>query len=61
MESRQYSKIRLSLEALRENDEIGRVLRRIAERNGIQKDVTNRSRTADTGRLTRASTNFERD
>lgn len=37
MESRQYSKIRLSLEALRENDEIGRVLRRIAERNGIQK------------------------
>ena len=37
MESRQYSKIRLSSEALRENDEIGRVLRRIAERNGIQK------------------------
>ena len=37
MESRQYSKIRLSLEALRENDEIAKVLRRIAERNGIQK------------------------
>ena len=37
MESRQYSKIRLSLEALRENDEIAKVLRKIAERNGIQK------------------------
>ena len=37
MESRQYSKIRLSLETLRENDEIAKVLRRIAERNGIQK------------------------
>ena len=37
MESRQYSKIRLSLEALRENDEIAKVLRRIAGRNGIQK------------------------
>ena len=39
MESRQYSKIRLSLEALRENDEIAKVLRRIAERNGIQKTL----------------------
>ena len=37
MESRQYSKIRLSLEALRVNDEIAKVLRRIVERNGIQK------------------------
>ncbi len=37
MEPRQYSKIRLSLEALRENDQIVKLLRRIAERNGIQK------------------------
>lgn len=37
MESRQYSKIRLSLEMLRENDQIVKILRRIAERNGIQK------------------------
>lgn len=37
MESRQYSKIRLSLEMLRENDQIVAVLRRIAERNGIKK------------------------
>ncbi len=37
MESRQYSKIRLSLEMLRENDQIVKLLRRIAERNGIQK------------------------
>lgn len=37
MESRQYSKVRLSLEMLRENDQIVKILRRIAERNGIQK------------------------
>lgn len=37
MEPRQYSKIRLSLEVLRENDQIVKLLRRIAERNGIQK------------------------
>lgn len=37
MESRQYSKIRLSLEMLRENDQIVKLLRRIAERNGMQK------------------------
>lgn len=37
MESRQYSKIRLSLEMLRENDQIVKILRRIAVRNGIQK------------------------
>ena len=37
MESRQYSKIRLSLEMLRENDQIVQILRKIAECNGIQK------------------------
>jgi predicted RNA-binding protein with RPS1 domain len=37
MEPRQYSKIRLSLEALRQNDQIVALLRRVAERNGIQK------------------------
>mgnify|MGYP004469661285 FL=1 len=37
MESRQYSKTRLSLEMLRENDQIIQMLRRIAERNGIRK------------------------
>ena len=37
MESRQYSKVRLSMEMLRENDQIVKILRRIAERNGIQK------------------------
>ena len=37
MESRQYNKIRLSLEKLRENDQVVKLLRRIAERNGIQK------------------------
>lgn len=37
MESRQYSRLRLSLEMLRENDQIIKILRRIAERNGIQK------------------------
>ena len=35
--SRQYSKIRLSLEMLRENDQIVAILRRIAERNGLKK------------------------
>ncbi len=37
MESRQYSRIRLSLDMLRENDQTVKILRRIAERNGIQK------------------------
>lgn len=37
MESRQYSKVRLSLAMLRENDQIVKILRRIAERNGIHK------------------------
>ena len=37
MESRQYSKTRLSLEMLRENDQIVQMLRRIAGRNGIRK------------------------
>lgn len=37
MESRQYSKTRLSLEMLRENDQIVQMLRRIAEHNGIRK------------------------
>ena len=37
MESRQYSRIRLSLEMLRENDQIVNILRRIAERNGLKK------------------------
>lgn len=37
MEPRQYNKIRLSLEMLRANDQITQMLRRIAERNGIQK------------------------
>lgn len=39
MESRQYSKIRLSLEMLRENDQIVSILRRIAERNGLKKSA----------------------
>ena len=58
MESRQYSKIRLSLEALRENDEIAKVLRRIAERNGIQRRHEQRQSHLQ-GRLTRASTTSE--
>ena len=37
MESRQYNKIRLSLNMLRDNEQTGKLLRRIAERNGIQK------------------------
>lgn len=37
MESRQYSRIRLSLEMLRENDQATFILRRIAERNGLKK------------------------
>ena len=37
MESRQYNRLRLSLETLRENDQIINILKRIAERNGIQK------------------------
>lgn len=37
MESRQYNKIRLSLEMIRENEQVIKLLRRIAERNGVQK------------------------
>lgn len=37
MESRQYNKIRLSLEMLREDELVVKILRRIAERNGIHK------------------------
>lgn len=37
MESRWYSRIRLSLDMLRENDQITKVLRRIAERNNLRK------------------------
>lgn len=37
MESRQYSRIRLSLDMLREDEQIVKVLRRIAERNGAMK------------------------
>ena len=37
MESRQYNKVRLSLEMLREDEQVVKLLRRIAERNGIQK------------------------
>lgn len=37
MESRQYSRLRLPLEMLKENDQIIKILRRIAEHNGIQK------------------------
>lgn len=39
MESRQYNKIRLSLEMLRENELVVKMLIRIAERNGIQKTL----------------------
>ena len=37
MESRQYNKVRLSLEMLREDEQVVKLLRRIAERNGTQK------------------------
>lgn len=37
MESRQYSKIRLSLDSLRESEQTTQLLRRIAERNGMRK------------------------
>lgn len=37
MEPRQYSKLRLSLEMLKNNEQHVKLLRRIAERNGIQK------------------------
>lgn len=37
MESRQYNRIRLSIEMLRHNDQITNILRKIAERNGIRK------------------------
>ena len=36
MESRQYSRIRLSLEMLRDDDQVVKILRRIAERNGLR-------------------------
>ena len=39
MESRQYNKVRLSLEMLRENEQVVKLLRRIAERNGTQKTI----------------------
>lgn len=37
MESRQYNKIRLSLEMLRENEQVVALLNRIARRNGMHK------------------------
>lgn len=37
MESRQYNKIRLSIEMLRESDQMAALLRKIAKRNGILK------------------------
>lgn len=37
MEPRTYSKIRLSIETLQQNDQITAILRKIAERNGIKK------------------------
>lgn len=36
METRQYSKIKLSLEMLRDDDQVVKILRRIAERNGLR-------------------------
>ena len=39
MESRQYNKVRLSLEMLREDEQVVKLLRRIAERNGTQKTI----------------------
>ena len=39
MESRWYSRIRLSLDILRENDQVVKILRRIAERNGLRKSA----------------------
>lgn len=37
MESRQYSKIRLSLDMLRDNEQVSRIMQSIAEHNGMQK------------------------
>lgn len=37
MQSRQYNKLRLSIETLRQNDQLTALLRKIAERNGLQK------------------------
>ena len=37
MEPRTYSKIRLSIEALQQNEQITAILRKVAERNGIKK------------------------
>lgn len=37
METRQYNKIRLSLNKLQENEQITGLLRKIAQRNGLQK------------------------
>ena len=37
MESRQYNKLRLSIEMLRQNDQLTALLRKIAEHNGLQK------------------------
>ena len=39
MENRQYSKIRLSIEMLSRNDDVIKLLRRIAERSNIQKTL----------------------
>ena len=39
MESRQYNKVRLSLEMLREDERVVMLLRRIAERNGTRKTI----------------------
>ncbi len=36
METRQYNRIRLSLEMLRDDDQVAKILRRIAERNGLK-------------------------
>lgn len=39
MEPRQYNRLRLSIEELRQNDKATELLRKIAERNGLQKRV----------------------
>lgn len=39
MENRQYSKIRLSIEMLSRNDDVIKLLRRIAERNNVKKTL----------------------
>lgn len=54
MESRQYSRIRLSLEMLRENDQATAILRRIAERNGLKKTARTEAEPLDRRRPTGA-------